>query len=109
MARMTSKDEHGNNVIITSENWCYSEKSGTLKLQGCIADKLAAYENTYLSPEEINDLKSENVHLRRYIDELCHSASASIDCLAIKADNERLHRLVDFFENVVGKGTHYDR
>lgn len=74
MARMTSKDEHGNNVIITSENWGYSENHGTLKLQGCIADKLADYENTELSPEEI---------------------------FAMKADNERLHALVNDFESVL--------
>lgn len=76
MARMTSKDEHGNNVIITSENWGYSENHGTLKLQGCIADKLADYEETGLSPAEI---------------------------FAIKADNERLHELLDVFESIVGR------
>ena len=80
----------------------YSEKCGTLKLQGCIADKLAAYENTELSPEEINNLKSENDFLRKYIDELYHSYSESIECLAIKEENERFHRLIDYFENVIG-------
>ncbi len=76
MARMTSKDEHGNNVIITSENWGYSENHGTLKLQGCIADKLADYEETGLSPAEIS---------------------------AIITDNVRLHELIDAFESIVGR------
>lgn len=76
MARLTSKDEHGKNVIITSEDWGYSENHGTLKLQGCIADKLADYEETGLSPAEIS---------------------------AIKADNERLHELLDVFESIVGR------
>ena len=76
MARMTSKDEHGKNVIITSEEWGFTENHGTLKLQGCIADKLADYEETGLSPAEIS---------------------------AIITDNVRLHELLDAFESIVGR------
>lgn len=47
-----------------------------------IQKRLAEYEKTGLTPEKI---------------------------IAIKAENERLHQLVDFFENVVGEGTHNDR
>lgn len=76
MARLTSKDEHGKNVIITSEEWGFTENHGTLKLQGYIADKLADYEDTGLSPAEIS---------------------------AIKSDNVRLHELLDAFESIVGR------
>lgn len=51
-----------------------------------------------MSPEEINDLKSENTFLRRYIDELTHSDGASIEILSIKVDNDRLHALIDSLE-----------
>ena len=47
-----------------------------------IYKRLQEYENTGICPDEI---------------------------YAIKAENERLHQLVDFFENVVGKGSHNDR
>lgn len=70
MARMTSKDEHGKNEIITSEEWSLSENHGTLKLQGCIADKLADYEETGLSPTEISAMKSDNERLHSLLDEL---------------------------------------
>ena len=51
-----------------------------------------------MSPEEINDLKSENTFLRRYIDELTHSDGASIEIPSIKVDNDRLHALIDSLE-----------
>lgn len=70
IARLTSKDEHGKNVIITSEEWSLSENHGTLKLQGCIADKLADYEETGLSPTEISAMKSDNERLHSLLDEL---------------------------------------
>ena len=52
------------------------------KPESQIQQRLAEYEKTGLTPEKI---------------------------IAIKAENERLHQLVDFFENVVGEGTHNDR
>lgn len=64
---------------------------------------LQEYENTGLYPEEISNLKSENAFLRKYIDELCHYDSASIEILAIKADNNRLHALIDDFESVLAR------
>lgn len=68
-----------------------------------IYQRLQEYENTEISPEEINNLKSENRFLRGYIDELCHSDSASIECLAIKADNNRLHALLDELEQIINR------
>ena len=76
MDRLTSKDPvAGANMIAVSEEWVVSTCGDRLKLDGCIADRLAAYEDTGLSPEEIT---------------------------ALIADNVRLHELVDVFEKILG-------
>ena len=74
MDRLTSKDSvSGANMIAVSEEWSVSTCGERLKLYGCIADRLAAYEDTGLSPEEI---------------------------AALIADNKRLHELVSIIEKI---------
>lgn len=77
MDRLTSKDECGKNVISTRDEWSYSVCGCRLTLYGCIADRLAAYEDTRLAPEEIT---------------------------ALVADNKRLHELVSIIESTIRKG-----
>ncbi len=76
MDRLTSKDPiSGANMIAVSEEWGVSTCGDRIKLDGCIADRLAAYEDTGLSPEEI---------------------------AALIADNKLLHELVDALEKILG-------
>ncbi len=71
MDRLTSKDSvSGANMITVSEEWSYSVRGERLKLYGCIADRLAAYEDTGLSPEEISALIADNKRLHELLDVL---------------------------------------
>ena len=61
---------------------CGAFMENSEKPESYVQKQLAEYEKTGLTPEEI---------------------------IAIKAENERLHQLVDEIEEIIGKGTHYDR
>ncbi len=78
MARITTKDNEENAIVLPhiSPNFWSIKKRGknTYVICGFAADRLAAYEDTGLTPEEIT---------------------------ALIADNKRLHELVDVIEGAV--------
>ncbi len=80
MGRITTATDNGENAIVLDGGI-----QGYLRIdinkynyviRGLVADRLAAYEDTGLSPEEIT---------------------------ALIADNKRLHRLIDDIEETLGK------
>ncbi len=83
MDRMTHKDRFGRYVLPEVDDWGEWAECREIcdKAEGCdncpiqrAIDRLAAYENTGLTPEEI---------------------------IALKADNENLHRLVDATQKIL--------
>ena len=78
MDRLTSKNKYGDNVItircFDHNDWTYDPKEGILVVVGEAANKLAAYEDTGLTPDKIT---------------------------AMKADNKRLHDLIDIIEETI--------
>lgn len=80
MERLTEK-RRGQNVIplrqMSSEKnfeFSLAKVSDNVSfLYGDVADKLSAYEDTGLTPEEIEALKTDNDRLHRLIDELENS------------------------------------
>lgn len=70
MDRLTKKDVNGGNIIFTHDEWCYDPKDDVLTVRGSIADKLAAYEDTGLTPEEIEQLKADNARLHKLVDNI---------------------------------------
>lgn len=69
MDRLTSKDKKGQNVIITGV-WGYTTHGSKLTLYGDVAERLSAYEDTELEPEEIKALQEDNARLHKLIDEM---------------------------------------
>lgn len=72
MDRLTSK-EHGMNTIVLCDSspgiWDICEGENNIyKIHGFVADKLAAYEDTGLTPEEIETLKHDNARLHALLD-----------------------------------------
>lgn len=65
MDRLTTKDKKGINVII-SDVWGYTTSGTKLTLYGNVAERLSAYEDTGLNPEEIPALKA----FKEYFDDL---------------------------------------
>ncbi len=79
MDRITTVTDNGENAIVLNNNspdfWSISKRTNnTYVICGFAADRLAAYEDTGLMPEEI---------------------------AALIADNKRLHELVDVIEGAV--------
>ncbi|MCM1167223.1 MAG: hypothetical protein NC401_14545 [Ruminococcus sp.] len=75
MDRITSITKNGENVIIlnnsTSGIWSIDKSrtsNNTYKIYGFAADRLAAYENTGLTPDEIVEMKAECERLRKLND-----------------------------------------
>ncbi len=79
MNRITTLADNGENVIVLNNStpgiWSIGMRNySTYTIYGFVADRLAAYEDTGLAPEEI---------------------------AALVADNKRLHKLVDAVEEVL--------
>ncbi len=79
MDRITTVADNGENVIVLNNStpgiWSIGMRNySTYTIYGFVADRLAAYEDTGLSPEEIT---------------------------ALIADNKKLHSLVDAVEEVL--------
>ncbi len=68
MDRLTTKDERGRNIISVRDEWGYSTCGSRLTVYGCIPDKLAAYEDTGISPEDIAALIADNMRLHELVD-----------------------------------------
>ncbi|MCM1059434.1 MAG: hypothetical protein NC452_03995 [Eubacterium sp.] len=69
MNRLTSKDKKGQNVII-SDVWGYTTHGSKLTLYGDVTERLSAYEDTGLSPEEIKILQEDSAKFHKLIDDL---------------------------------------
>ena len=67
MTRSTQRDELG--VYLTREG-IYGDWGTPEKYRGTDIDRLAAYEDTGLDPEEIEQLKRERDKLERFLGEL---------------------------------------
>ncbi len=79
MDRITTVADNGENAIVLNNGspdfWSVSKRANnTYVICGFAADRLAAYENTGLMPEEI---------------------------AALIADNKRLHELIDILESAI--------
>ncbi len=70
MDRLTTKDERGRNIISTRDEWGYSTCGSRLTIYGCIPDKLAAYEDTGVSPEDIAALITDNKRLHKLLNSI---------------------------------------
>lgn len=66
MKRLTSKNEFNKNIISTRDEWGYTNVGCRLTLWGVIADKLFAYEDTGITPEEVEELKA----FKAYFDDM---------------------------------------
>lgn len=74
MERLTTKDEEGSFfTYLFSENVIEIEDTGErlrYKARGNLIDRLAAYEDTGLLPEDVKTLQKDNVRLHKLIDEI---------------------------------------
>lgn len=74
MDRLTERDEYGNADIIAlsdvmPELYAELSFSETNALTDTL-NRLAAYEDTGLTPDEINQLKAENARLHKLVDNI---------------------------------------
>lgn len=78
MKRLTECDEYGNADIIALsdimpdlyDGLSFSEANALT----AVLNRLAAYENTGLTPKEVNILKSDNVQLHKALEEFLEKA-----------------------------------
>lgn len=73
MDRITTVAENDENVIVLNNStpgiWHIEMHNySTYMIYGFAADRLAAYEDTGLSPEEVAALKADNENLHRLVD-----------------------------------------
>lgn len=102
MDRLTSKDYDGNNIITISTDWAYYPRRNIIEIEGDVADKLAAYEDTGLTPEEITAMKAEySDTFQSHLNQMCDIKDKRIT--ELEAENARLKRLIGDIERILGK------
>ncbi len=71
MDRLTTKECGANTIVLCGNSpgiWDICEgKNNVYKIHGFVADRLAAYEDTELTPEEITAMKADNKRLHDLI------------------------------------------
>ncbi len=73
MNRITTVADNGENVIVLNNSttgiWSIGMRNySTYTIYGFVADRLAAYEDTGLAPEEIAALVADNKRLHAFVD-----------------------------------------
>lgn len=88
MNRITFKDAAGRWVIACNRFWNWIENNLPGHLRGEAVDRLAAYENTGLEPEEVEIQSTAMSQCKPYIDAICDAQGK------VLVNPDRLHVLV---------------
>lgn len=107
MDRLTSKEHGANTIVLCNRSpgiWDICKgKNNIYKIHGFAADKLAAYEDTGLTPEEVATMKAEySDTFQAHLNQMCDIKDKRIAELEAKNADliEQIDRLVEELEHI---------